>query len=63
MKFADVTPIFKTDESIRKENYRPKSCLSVRAKFFERILQKQIVTYIVRFFAGIERVIVNNMQL
>ena len=46
MKFADVTPIFKTDESIRKENYRPISCLSAESKIFERILQKQIATYI-----------------
>ena len=46
MKFADITPIFKTDESIHKENYRPISCLSAGSKIFERILQKQIATYI-----------------
>ena len=27
MKFADVTPIFKTDKSICKENYHPIICL------------------------------------
>ena len=46
MKFADITPIFKTDESIRKENYRPISCLSAGSQIFERIIQKQIATYI-----------------
>ena len=46
MKFADITPIFKKDESIRKENYRPISCLPAGSKIFERILQKRIATYI-----------------
>ena len=45
MKFAGVTLIFKTGESIRKENYRPISCLSDGSKILERI-QNQIATYI-----------------
>ena len=46
MKIADATPIFKTDESIRNENYRSISCLSAESKNVERSLQKQIATYI-----------------
>ena len=46
MKLADITPIFKKDESFSKENYRPVSCLPAGSKVFERILHKQISTYI-----------------
>ena len=46
MKLADITPIFKKDEIIRKENYRPISCLPAGSKIFERILQNQINSYI-----------------
>ena len=46
MKFANVIPIIKTDKSICKENYRLISCRSGGSKMFERILQKQITTYI-----------------
>ena len=41
MKLADITPIFKKDESFSKENYRPVSCLPAGSKVFERILHKQ----------------------
>ena len=40
MKLADITSIFKKDESISKENYRPVSCLPAGSKVFERILHK-----------------------
>ena len=46
MKRADIMPIFKKDESFSKENYRPVSCLPAGSKVFERILHKQISTYI-----------------
>ena len=46
MKSADITPIFKRDEPIYKENYRPISCLSAGSKKFERILHRQIASYI-----------------
>ena len=35
MKLADITPIFKKDEIIRKQNYRPISCLPAGSKMFE----------------------------
>ena len=46
MKLADITPIFKKDESFSKENDRPVSCLPAGSKVFERILHKQISAYI-----------------
>ena len=42
MKLADITHIFKKDESFSNENYRPVSCLPAGCKVFERILHKQI---------------------
>ena len=47
LKYADITPIFKKLECILIENYRPVSLLPVVSKSFERIMQKQINTYIV----------------
>ena len=46
MKLADITPISKKDESFSKENYRPVTCLPAGSKVFERILHKQISSYI-----------------
>ena len=46
MKLADITPIFKKDESLSKENYYPVSCLPAGSKVFEKILHKQISSYI-----------------
>ena len=46
LKLADVTPIFKTNDTTKLENYRPVSVLPVILKVFERIMQKQIATHI-----------------
>ena len=46
MKLTNITPIFKKDESFSKGNYRPVSCLPAGSKVFERILHKQISSYI-----------------
>ena len=37
LKLADITPIFKTLETIFVENYRPVSILPIISKVFERI--------------------------
>ena len=42
LKLADITPIFKEEDSLNKENYRPVSILPHLSKVFERILCKQI---------------------
>ena len=37
MKLADVSPVFKKDDDLKKENYRPVCILSHMSKVFERI--------------------------
>ena len=44
-KPADITPIFKKEDSLNKENYWPVSILSYLSKVFERILYKQIDSF------------------
>ena len=41
-KLADISPIFKKEDSFKKENYRPVGILPHMSKVFERILYKQI---------------------
>ena len=43
-KLADISPIFKKEDSFKKENYRPVSILPHMSEVFERILYKQIDT-------------------
>ena len=45
LKYVDITPIFKKEDSLNKENYRPISILSHLSKVFERILYKQIDSF------------------
>ena len=42
LKLADITPIFKKEDSLNKENYRTVGILPRLSKVFERILYKQI---------------------
>ena len=46
LKLADITPIFKKLDNISVENYRPVSVLPTVSKIFERIMQKQLTTFI-----------------
>jgi len=45
MKLADVSPIFKKDDKLLKENYRPVSILSPLSKIFERLILYQINSF------------------
>ena len=45
MKQADITPIFKKDNSTKKNNYSPISVLPSTSKIFERIMYKQIYNH------------------
>ena len=46
LKLADITPIFKKDDSTLAKNYRPVSVLPCASKLFERIIQKQLMSYV-----------------
>ena len=46
LKLADVTPCFKKGDPTDKSNYRPISILPAISKIFERILFKQILSFI-----------------
>ena len=45
LELADIIPIFKKENSLNKENYRPVSILPHLSKVFERILYKQINSF------------------
>ena len=45
LKLAEVNPIFKKNDDLGKENYRPVSILSHESKVFERIMHMQIDTF------------------
>ena len=45
LELSDITPIFKKENSLNKENYRPVSILPHLSKVFERILYKQINSF------------------
>ena len=46
-----MLPIFKKEDSFEKENYRPVGLLSHMSKVFERILYKQIDTFMTTKFS------------
>ena len=50
LKLADVSPIFKKEDRFKRENYRPVSILPHMLKVFERILYKQIDTFMTTKF-------------
>ena len=51
LKLADMTLIFKKEDSLNKENYRPDSVLSHLSKVFERIIYKQIDSFMENKFS------------
>ena len=46
LKLVDVSSVFKKDDDLNKENYRPAIILSHMSKVFERIFYKQIDRFI-----------------
>ena len=51
LKLADISPLHKKLETIKKENYRPVSLLPLVSKLFERLMQKQIIAYMEKFLS------------
>ena len=52
LKLADITPIYKKKTPQAKENFRPVSVLPVLSKAFERLMQKQINSFITDYLSG-----------
>ena len=46
LKYADVRPVFKEDSRNDKRNYSPVNILSNISKIYERLLYKQLGTYL-----------------
>ena len=44
-KMAEVIPVYKKADSLKKENYRPVSILPCLSKIFERVMADQLNTY------------------
>ena len=42
LKLADISPIFKSVDSMAKKNYRPVSILNSVSKLFKKLIQKQL---------------------
>ena len=49
-KFADVSPIFKSDDNMNKGNFRPVSILSILSKLYEGILNDQMLDHFREIF-------------
>ena len=46
-KHGDVTPLFKDDDRHKASNYRPITLTSVLSRTLERIIKKQLMTYLI----------------
>ena len=47
LKLADISSLYKKDDNMRKQNFRPISLLPAVSKFFECIMYDQLIDYIV----------------
>ena len=46
LKLADITPVFKKEDTTQAKNYRPVSVLPTVSKIFERLMHNKMTTYI-----------------
>ena len=51
LKEARLTPIFKKNESLDKQNYRPVSILQITSKIFERSINDQLSSHFEKIFS------------
>ena len=49
LKLADISSLYKKDDNMRNQNYRPISLLPAVSKVFERIMYNQLFDYIGTF--------------
>ena len=45
MKSAEVAPLYKKDNNLKRDNYRPVSILTVISKLYETVLNTQMVDH------------------
>ena len=45
MKSAEVTPVYKKENNLKRDNYRPVSILTVISKLYETVLNTQMVDH------------------
>ena len=53
LKYANIKPVFKKDSCNDERNHRPVSILSNVLKIYERLLYKQLETYVESFYLNI----------
>ena len=46
LKYSNIAPLYRKDDNTDKTNYRPISIISSISKIFERLMFKQITTYV-----------------
>ena len=51
LKLADVTPTLKKEDPFRAKNYRPVNVLPSVSKIFERVLNRQVNSYVDQFLS------------
>ena len=51
LKIANINPVFKKDNPLKTQNYRPVSVLPVVSTIFERLLHKQMSLHVDRFLS------------
>ena len=49
LKFCDISPVHKKDETNNKENYKPVSVLPLISKIFQRIIHDQLSEYLGKY--------------
>ena len=49
LKFANITPVYKKDETTDKQNYRPVSALPLFSKVFEKVIYDQFSQYLDKY--------------
>ena len=50
MKSAEVTPVYKKENNLKRDNYRPVSILTVISKLYETVLNTQMVDHFYALF-------------
>ena len=47
MKYAEISPLFKKDDNLSRDNYRPVNVLTVISKIYETLMNNQFTEYFV----------------